>query len=97
MKCVPLGDPPCKKRANANYERARAEWVARHAEHAEVLTAMETRVLALPQAVGKPSKSADGARHVHFADHYVLFYKHHRSASEVEFLNLGHHDKFFRR
>lgn len=97
MKCVPLGDPPCKRRPNAKYDSARAAWIAKHAEHSEALEEMEERILAFPTSIGKVSKAAEGARHIHFADHYVVWWKHFSAAREVEFRAIGHHDDFFKK
>lgn len=58
---------------------------------------MEERILAMPESIGKVSKGAGGARHIHLADHYVLWWRHHAREQEVEFLAIGHHDDFFKK
>jgi mRNA-degrading endonuclease YafQ of YafQ-DinJ toxin-antitoxin module len=97
MRIVKLDGAACTKRHCAPYELVRAEFVAQKGKMEQILSGLEERILRTPESVGKWAKDPPGARNVHVAGHWVLWWRFHRATNEVEFLDIGHHDDFFRR
>jgi hypothetical protein len=97
MRIVKLDGAPCKKRPCDVYEAARAGFVVLGPKMDQILCGMEDRILRMPLLIGKRSKDPPDSRHVKVAEHYTLWWRYHQATNEVEFLDIGHHDDFFRR
>jgi hypothetical protein len=95
MRVISLSDPPHKKRHNDYYEAKKAEWVGRDSKAKQIVDGLEERVLKTPSAIGNVSVDPKDTRHVHVGAHGVLWWKIHKAAKEVEFIDIGHWDAFF--
>lgn len=97
MRIVKIDGAPCKQRHCPAYDESRAVFVGRGPKMEQILSGMEARILRTPLLIGKRSKEPPDTRHVKVAEHYTLWWRYQPATNEVEFIDIGHHDDFFRR
>ncbi len=95
MRVISLSNPPYTKRDNEYYEDKKSDWVGHDSKARQIVDGMEARILRTPSAIGKASVEPKDTRHVHVGAHGVLWWKIHKAALEVEFIDIGHWDAFF--